>query len=135
MAENDTQKQTTITTAGSNTLTVGPAVVEPAAPAAAAPTDRQRIDAILNCEEAKGREQLAQKLALKTDHDLETCRELLRTVPVAAAPAANPFAAAMAAVPNPKVGTGSGDSVDPAQAEAQRILQFVPKDRRVQQVS
>jgi signal peptide peptidase SppA len=119
--------------------TTAPAAAEASqpTPAAAAPavTDRQRIDAILNCEEAKGREQLAQKLALKTDHDLETCRELLRAVPVAAAPPANPFAAAMAAVPNPKVGTGSGDSVDPAQAEAQRILQFVPKDRRVPQVS
>jgi capsid assembly protease len=111
----------------------------PAAPAAAAtPTDptaeRQRITAVLTCEEALGREGLARTLALETDQDVETARRILKAAPVATvAPAApaNPLAAAMGQLRNPEVGAGADGGDDTPQAEAQRILQFVPKQQRI----
>jgi len=96
-------------------------------------TDRQRISAILNCEEAQGRENLARTLALETDHDLATAQKILKSAPVAGAPAAaNPLAAAMQNLKNPTVGVGSGGDQDSPAAEAERVLQFVPKLRRFQ---
>jgi signal peptide peptidase SppA len=93
--------------------------------------ERQRIAAILNCEEAQGRENLARTLALETDHDLATCQKILKAAPVAGTPrsAANPLAAAMQGLQNPTVGVGSADQDTPA-AEAERVLAFVPQARR-----
>lgn len=107
------------------------ATTQTAAPQGAAPdnkTERARIAAILNLEEAKGRENLARTLALETDHDPETARKLLAASPVAQpAVAVNPLAAAMEQVPNPKVGMGAEQQTDDAQTEANAILAFVPK--------
>jgi signal peptide peptidase SppA len=92
--------------------------------------ERQRIAAILTCEEAKGREQLAQTLALETNHTVEAAKKLLSAAP--AALKANPLEARMGTIPNPTVGV-SGDQREeeatPA-SEVQRILAFVPKERK-----
>jgi capsid assembly protease len=95
--------------------------------------DRQRIAAILNCEEAQGRENLARTLALETDHDVETVRRILKAAPAAQAapPKANALETEMQRLKNPTVGVGTGDQDSPA-AEADRVLRFVPKQRRVQ---
>ena len=47
-------------------------------------SERQRITAILTCEEAKGREDLARVLALETNNSLEAVKKILTAVPVAA---------------------------------------------------
>jgi signal peptide peptidase SppA len=57
---------------------------EPAAPAAAA-DERTRIGAILNCEEAKGREDLAKSFAFDSDMDAATAQKHLAAAPKAGA--------------------------------------------------
>ena len=118
------------------------ATAPPAPPAAAAAnsappptlTDRQRIAAILNCEEAQGRENLARTLALETDHDVETTRRILKAAPASAAapPKATSFEAEMNRTKNPTVGVAGDAASDTPAAEADRVLRFVPKQRRVQ---
>lgn len=109
--------------------TAVPQPKQEAAPTAA--DERQRIAAILNCEEAKGREQLARALALETNHTPEEAKRLLAASPVAVA-APNALEQRMAQLGNPKVGAGAGDGEDSSSAaEAARILAFVPKDRKV----
>jgi signal peptide peptidase SppA len=93
--------------------------------------ERQRIAAILTCEEARGREELARTLALETNHTLEAAQKLLKACPVAPATAANALEARMGQIQNPKVGVGhEAGTEDTAAAEVQRILAFVPKTRR-----
>jgi ClpP class serine protease len=99
-------------------------------PARTAETERARIAAILTLPEAQGRDALARSLALETDLDAEACRRILIATPATAAAAPNRLEAAMAGVPNPKIGPGSGDADSP-QAEAQRVLAFVPAARRI----
>jgi len=48
-----------------------------------AASDRERVKAILGCEEAKGREQMAQHLALETDLTLEQAKGVLSKSPKA----------------------------------------------------
>ena len=80
--------------------------------------ERERIRAILGCEEAKGRETLARTIALETDMELEAARKLL----AAAQPESkNSFAEAMARVKNPEVGADSENPESEA-AEVRRIL-------------
>jgi hypothetical protein len=134
-----TTEQTTMNDPIATGGTTPPATTPPApapVPAAASPVDqRVRIAAILTCQEANGREQLARTLALETDLEPDAARKVLASaplaVPVAPAPT-NRLEHAMSQVPNPKVGTsadaGLGDS---AETEAASILRFVPKDRRV----
>ena len=76
--------------------------------------ERLRIKAIQGCEEAKGREQLASHLAFETSMSVDEAKALLAASPkaVASEAASNPFAAAMAATPNPNVGA------DGSQADA-----------------
>jgi signal peptide peptidase SppA len=119
----------------------GPMAEQPtqAAPAAAVNPDpgaeRQRIAAILTCEEAQGREALARTLALETDQDLETARRILRAAATNSAPTTakeSPVAAAMKQLKNPEVGAGNEAVEDTPQVEAQRILAFVPRQHRSQ---
>jgi signal peptide peptidase SppA len=108
----------------------------PAAPATTptpptASAERARIRAIVTCEEARGREQLAQQLAFTTELDPESVRAILHSAPVTATPVpANPLAASMAQLPNPQVGV-NGDADDTPQAEVLSILKYVPKRNRV----
>jgi len=93
-----------------------------------APTEeRQRIAAILNCEEAKGREELARVLALETENTAEAARKILAAVPPAKG---NALEARMAALENPQVGVpGDQRDDDSVAAEVQRVLSFIPMDR------
>jgi len=95
--------------------------------------ERQRIAAILTCEEARGREQLAQMLALETNHTLEAAQKILKASPVAAAAATstNALETRMSQIANPKVGVGgeAGQENDIA-AEVQKVLAFVPTARK-----
>lgn len=107
------------------------AAQQPPAAAAAQPTnERQRIAAILNCEEARGREDLARTLALETDLSVEAAVKLLKSTPVAARPA-NPLEARMSQIRNPNVGVqpAEGAEDDSPAAEVNRVLAFVPKNR------
>jgi signal peptide peptidase SppA len=91
--------------------------------------DRQRIAAILTSEEAKGREELARILALETNHTLEAAKKMLAAVPVAKTTTG--FHARMNNVANPQVGVpGNEADADTPAAEVQRILTFIPKDRK-----
>jgi signal peptide peptidase SppA len=95
-----------------------------------AETERARIGAILTLPEAQGREALARSLALETELDAEACRRILTAAPTATAAAPNRLEAAMAAVPNPKIGLGAADP-ESAQSEAMRVLAFLPAACRV----
>lgn len=75
--------------------------------------DRSRQAAILDCEEAAGREKLAKHLAYNTDMGVEEAKAMLLAAPKAEAPApTDPLTAAMAAYGDPAVG-GDDSSQDP----------------------
>lgn len=87
--------------------------------------ERARMAGILGCEEAKGREAMANHLATKTDMSLEDAKALLAAAPVAqaaAAPAANPFEAAMNATKNPDVGADAASGVPGSDSPVSAIL-------------
>jgi capsid assembly protease len=93
--------------------------------------ERARVAAILGCDEAKGRQSMAQSLALEMDVTPEQAKKLLATAPVAAlleAKAENEFARAMGGVKNPEVGADAGKPAggDDDSKEVARILQLVP---------
>ena len=94
---------------------------------AGAAAERSRIGAILQSEEAKGREPLAQTYALETDMDAATCQKLLTKSPVqtSAQTSVNQFAAAMSQVPNPAI--GSGDNADVVQDPATEANAMIAK--------
>lgn len=84
--------------------------------------ERARVSGIITCEEAKGRTQLANHLAMKTDMSVEQAKETLAAAPVeAAAPAAgNPFKNAMDNGQHPNVGVDGGQGGE--QSAAAQIL-------------
>lgn len=96
-----------------------------AAATAARKAERERVSNILNCEEAKGREQMAKHLAMETEMSADEAKKLLAVAPKETAEApkkeagANPFEKAMDATKNPNVGAdaanGSGDDENPVQ--------------------
>jgi signal peptide peptidase SppA len=99
-----------------------------AAAAEARTTERARISGIQGCEEAKGRESLANHLALNTDMSVDAAKAVLaaspKTEPVKTE-TANPFKAAMDGSKHPNVGaeTGSGgNGGDGAEAPHLAIL-------------
>ena len=81
--------------------------------------ERERIAAILSCDAAKGREDLARALALESDLEPEAAKRLLGAAPVAAKP--DSFAQAMAGVKNPNVGSDAGEPDDDA-SEVRRVV-------------
>ena len=93
--------------------------------------ERQRIAAILSCEEARGREELARALALETDLTLEAATKILKSSPAPAKPAANALEQRMQQVPESYRWASPATLPDPnsAAAEIARILAFVPKER------
>lgn len=100
------------------------------AAAEARTAERTRVSGILNCEESKGREKLANHIALNTDMSVEVAKGLLAAAPAEAAattaPAAagNPFKATMDADQHPQVGAdgGEGGAADAELSAAQLIL-------------
>lgn len=86
--------------------------------------ERARCAAIFADPAAAGRVAMAATLAFTTDLTAEQAVAVLKTAPAASAPAApagNPFAAAMGALGNPDVGTDAagGDGGDPQALVAQ----------------
>ena len=91
--------------------------------------ERQRIAAILTCEEARGREELARTLALETNHTVDAAKKLLLAAPLASK--SNALEARMGQLANPQVGVPADAPEDDSPAsEVQRILAFVPKERK-----
>lgn len=122
--------------------TTTPAAPEPAKvdaaklQAEARVAERARVKAITGGEEAKGREELAAHLAHETEMSADAAIAILKASPVkpaaAEAPKQNDFAAAMARVPNPKVGAGGGDGDDKQKA----VVNLMPYlDARYKQAS
>lgn len=84
--------------------------------------ERARCAAIFAAPEAEGRVALAAQLAFTTDLSAEQAVGVMSVTPATTtASPANPFAVAMAAIPNPQVGTepGGGDADDPQALVAQ----------------
>ena len=83
---------------------------------------RERVASIIGCEEAKGREALAQHFAFKTSMSVDDARAALAASP-AAAPSKpdNAFAAAMNSTENPNVGAG-GAGEDAQMSVSERLL-------------
>lgn len=91
--------------------------------------DRARTAAIMASDEAQGRTELAQHLANTTDMTAEDVRAALAKAPKAAPAApANPLAAAMGNVANPKVGAGPSDEDgDDETKAANSIIAHLPR--------
>jgi len=92
-------------------------------------TTRARCKAILDSEEAKGREAQARTLAFDTDLTPEQAISVLKTGTKATV-AGGVFAAAMAAGGNPKVGGGGDNESDTDENAAKRIVSFHPNFKR-----
>jgi signal peptide peptidase SppA len=110
MATNTTQQPAV--TAGTEQQA---AAVQPSAEqlADARKAERERVGAIMGCDEAKGRGALAQHLATSTDMSADQAKAVLavaaKEAPPAAAEAGSGFAAAMANTTNPNVGADGKD--------------------------
>lgn len=113
-----------------STQTTEPGTAEKQAAAAAAAdarkAERARVNGILSCEEAKGREAMAQHLAMETEMSVEEAKKMLSVAPKAEAPKpeankSNPFAAAMDATKNPNVGADASNGAE-EKDPVQRIL-------------
>jgi hypothetical protein len=98
------------------------------ASAAAALSAKQRISSILKLEAARGREAMAQTLALDTDIPLEQAEALLKSAPIAAA-GGEAFRAALLGK-NPPLGTGASASASAAGAPAAPVTSVVKIDSR-----
>lgn len=128
--EEPTMTVTTQQPGGVNESAAQASTVDTAALSAEARTaERERISAILNCEEAAGRDKLASHLALTTDMNVDAAKGILAAAPVETAEkpaaAANPFAAAMDADRHPQVGAdtaGVAGGDDPGQSPHLQIL-------------
>lgn len=83
----------------------------------AAAAERSRTAGILQCEEAKGRTDLANHLAFNTSMSVVEAQGILKNAPTAAAAVTNPLAAAMATSTHPNVGAG-GDAAAAGESEA-----------------
>ena len=92
-------------------------------------SERARVSGIMGCDEAKGREALANHLAMNTDMSLDGAKAVLAAAPKAEAPKAeakpNGFEAAMEASGNPNVGAGGAAGAGGTQemSAVDRILQ------------
>lgn len=88
--------------------------------------ERARVQGILTCEEAKGRETLANHLAMNTEMSVDEAKTILAAAPVAtaAAPkaAANPFEAAMNNSKHPNVGSDAAAASQEAASPVNAIL-------------
>jgi capsid assembly protease len=99
----------------------------------AATAAQARISGILTHAEAAGRRAQAEHLAFKTALTVEDAAAILATAPketIAAAQPANLLAAAMAHVPNPKVGAdATGDGEETEADVAKRIASYATRTR------
>jgi capsid assembly protease len=86
--------------------------------AASATAERERVAGILGHAEADGRRKLAEHLAFKTSNGVDDAVALLAASPKESAAPANPLAAAMTGVPNPKIGADATASAEAPAAAA-----------------
>lgn len=89
-----------------------PAVDAAAVAAEARKAERERVSAIIGCEEAKGREGLAQHFAANTDLTVDQAKAALAAAPKTSSEKANPLEQAMSGVKNPEVGAASAGKSD-----------------------
>ena len=93
--------------------------------------ERARVNGILGCEEAKGRTELANHIAMNTDMSVDEAKAMLKVAPAQAAAtpaaAANPFAAAMNNSENPNVTTEASGGGGEQLSAAEQILQSQSK--------
>lgn len=96
---------------------------------AARVAERNRISAIMSCDEAKGRPALANKLALGTSMSAEDAKGILAAAatetPAAAPVAPNAFENAMNATKNPNVGAGDEANVQTTGASAPKLSERI----------
>lgn len=78
--------------------------------------ERERIQGILACDEAKDRRELAFHLSMKTELSVENAKAVLAAAPVQAAAEQNAFAEAMKHG-NPNLGSEGGDENQPSAAQ------------------
>ncbi len=121
MSEKDTSS-TPVVAAATPTMLTAEQIAEKYPDAAVALIDRgakaerERIAAILQHDQAEGRQRLAEHLAFKTTLGVDEAAGMLAASPkqvaeAVAAPAKSPFETAMAAIDNPDIGAdGDGDS-------------------------
>lgn len=114
-----------------STATNAPGADEQAAIQAKAVSDartaeRARMSGILNCDEAKGRAELANHLAMNTEMSVDAAKAILAAAPKAeakaATPAANAFETAMNNGKNPNVGADGSGGADNAESPVNAIL-------------
>jgi ClpP class serine protease len=90
--------------------------------------ERERVNGILNCEEAKGRPTLAQHLASETEMGVDEAKKLLAKSPVEGAAAGRTeFARTMDALGNPKIGAGAAEGAETVDALARQVASHVTK--------
>lgn len=87
-----------------------------------------RTAAILGCDEAKGRDDLAKFLAFGTTLDVDAAKAALAKAPKPQEPVVNPFDHVMAAAGNPQIGVGGepGGEVQRPTLAARMRQQFSP---------
>lgn len=91
-------------------------------------SERARISSIVNCEQAKGKTELANHLAMETDLSLEVCQGMLAKAAVEKAEVApvvaavNPLEAAMGKTANPEVGADTDDETGNDKAKGNPLL-------------
>lgn len=129
-----TVTDTTEQSAGTTATETAPAETTAVSTAPAAETEtpdarkaeRERISAITRCEEAKGRNELAEHLAYETEMSAEQAKAILAKAPKEEAKPqanANPFADAMSNSQNPDVGADdSAEGKDDQEASASAAI-------------
>lgn len=124
MSGNAEQKPGAETSAASPENPAAPHAAPVASSAEQRNAERERIQGILNCEEAAERKELAEHLALQTDLSVEAARGILAAAPAKKAEpaAASPFTAAMDAGKHPNVGAESVVGERAEETAAERIL-------------
>lgn len=107
---------------GASNNAAAPATVDTAAVTAdARKAERARVNGILTCEEAKGRESLANHIAMSTEMSVEDAKKMLAASPKAEPKAdakPNGFEAAMANTQNPNVGSDAANADAGGQPDA-----------------
>lgn len=122
------------TTNAGTTQTTDQAALDKAASDARV-AERARMSGILNCEEAKGRETMANHIAMNTTMSVDDAKQMLAAAPkaaatTAAAPAPNPFQQAMNAGGTPAVGAdGSAGGGAQGQPSSQDLAAQILADQ------
>ena len=87
-------------------------------------SERERIKGIMNCAEAKGREDLAKSMAFDTDMDAILVQQMMATAPVLKVSNSTPLDLAMATMGNPDVGADMGEEEQQMGAVINRISKY-----------